>query len=164
MKVGSKVLIRPVEFSDAPLLMNWENDPEIMKVSDRTDTYTFEEITQLIDSSIEFRRTEQQRWMIETMGDYRAIGTVDVFNHSLNERRLSIGILIQEQSDRGKGYAFEAISLVHEVLKSWGMERVDSLVEKDNIASLKLFKSLGYNYLSDSDESDNITLEFCLKK
>jgi diamine N-acetyltransferase len=161
---GDKIALREVSFSDAPLLMIWENDPENAIHTDQKTTYSFEEITQLIDSASDIRENGQQRWMILKINGLESIGTLDFFAYKPEGKSIDIGVLIQDISNRRKGYAKEALVLAEEVAGKFGLDYINCTVKTDNLASQKLFEALGYRLMETAEEKNEILMQKWLGK
>ena len=73
------------------------------------------------------------------------VGAIDLFEYDPIHRRAGIGILIYEQSDRGRGYASDAVETLcryaHDTLRA---HQLWCNVGADNEASLRLFRSAGF--------------------
>lgn len=163
MIVGEKVILRPVEFSDAPTVMAWENDKANWGYSGTTKEYRFEEITQLIESAMDFDKYGQYRWIIVRKDNNASIGTLDIFKHDKDKKSVDTGILIQEEINREQGFAKESIELLAEHLKTEGFDWLGCTIQNENKASVRLFSRIGFEEV---DEKDNnlIRMQLCLKK
>ncbi len=75
----------------------------------------------------------------------KPVGAIDLFEYDPIHRRAGIGILIYEQSDRGRGYASDAVETLcryaHDTLRA---HQLWCNVGADNEASLRLFRSAGF--------------------
>ena len=134
----NKCWLRPVQYSDASILMKWENLPDAQAATVQAKVWTFEEILSLIESFQNFQETGQQRFMIEC--EEGTIGTVDFFESVTLNDALELGIYIEEGS-RGRGWALQAMIQ--------GVERMRphsnlffAQVEEGNAGSVRVFQKL----------------------
>lgn len=173
MLKGNSVYLRPVEPSDATLLMLWENDPENWKVTDTEVPFSLHGIMQLIEQQQHIRSTGQLRFMICLNESNDAIGTIDLYDADFKNQRAAIGVLIGKLDERGKGYAREALDLVIEyAAKILNFKNVYCSVQENNVKSLNLFESAGFTvtgrrkewFKSNDKWLDEISFQLCLKK
>ncbi len=162
---GENISLRSVNFSDAPILLEWENSPENWSYSDRQTAYTFKEILQLIESAEGIESTGQKRWMIVLNKNGAALGTLDVFEYNSIDSSIGVGILIQETSQRKKGFASEALKLLDQWLNEKAISMVHCLIQKNNEASVQLFSNCGFqNVPLAESNSPHLRFEKWLKK
>ena len=96
--------LRAMEPSDVEMLYIWENDPEIWRVGATTAPVSRARLEQfIVEQSYDIFAIRQMRLIIEVEG--RAVGAVDIMDFDPQHMRFSLGILIYDNSDRGKGYA-----------------------------------------------------------
>jgi diamine N-acetyltransferase len=178
MLKGENIYLRAIEPSDATKLMLWENNPENWRVSNTEAPFSFHGILEYINSIQNFRQCGELRLMICLNKTDEAIGTLDLFEANFKHSRAGIGILIAEKSERKKGYAKESMLLLHEYAdKLLDFYNLTANVLEDNIESINLFESLGYELvgvrknwfldLSKKDENKRINeriYQLCLKK
>ncbi|MCT4560611.1 MAG: GNAT family N-acetyltransferase [Crocinitomicaceae bacterium] len=132
--------LRPIRFSDAPLLMKWENDPEVQAESFEKKTYCFQDILDLIDSAKSLEETGQLRLIIDVENE--PIGTLDFFHWKKEEKEIEVGILIYPKELRGKGIASEVLRRSFDFLKLFSIERVIAMVNTQNQPSYRLFSKM----------------------
>ena len=129
---GRTIRLRAVEPGDVDLMYEWENDCDIWPVSGTTEP---------------FSRHQLERF-IETLLSSKPVGAIDLFEYDPIHRRAGIGILIYEQSDRGRGYASDAVETLcryaHDTLRA---HQLWCNVGADNEASLRLFRSAGFTQI-----------------
>lgn len=135
-----QVNLRPIRFSDAPLLMQWENDPEVQEESFEKKAYSFQDILDLIDSARSLQETGQLRLMIDF--EEEPIGTLDFFHWKQEEKEIELGLLIYPKELRRKGLGSEVLNQSFAFLKLLGIERVIAMVNTSNFASVRLFTKM----------------------
>ncbi|MFM7234783.1 MAG: GNAT family N-acetyltransferase [Flavobacteriales bacterium] len=132
--------IRPLTSSDFPLVLSWENNPELWKVSEQEGPFSEEEIYSFFNRCLDKSEQEIERWIIETNGE--PIGAIDFFNFEHESQSCGIGVFITEQQHRSKGHAYRAMEMGIELLKQRPCTIIRALIYPDNIASIRLFEKL----------------------
>ena len=139
------IYLRPVEPEDASLLVIWENNPENWRVSGTEAPFSYHAIREYISSIQSFRESKELRLMICMKDSNRPIGTLDLFDANFKHGRAHIGILIADESERGNGFAKEAIQLlITYASKYLDFHNLSANVLEDNIASIKVFEASGF--------------------
>lgn len=143
---GEKICLRAVEPQDVELMYRWENDASVWAVSGTIAPFSRHQLERFVEEQqFDLQQTRQQRLMIQTKADGRAVGALDLFELDLLHRRAGIGILIAEPEDRGRGYATDAVQTVvryaREVL---GLHQLWCNVGAGNVASRALFAACGF--------------------
>lgn len=145
---GRTIRLRAVEPGDVDLMYEWENDCDIWPVSGTTEPVLASSAGALRRTASGHRRGALRR---TTAADHRNAvefqagrGDRPVRIRPIH-RRAGIGILIYEQSDRGRGYASDAVETLcryaHDTLRA---HQLWCNVGADNEASLRLFRSAGF--------------------
>jgi diamine N-acetyltransferase len=141
------IKLRAPEPSDLDLLYRWENDTNTWIAGTTITPFSKSILLKYLDSAhLDIFETGQLRLMIDLKPEnYRTIGTIDIFDFNPYHHRAGIGILIAENSDRGKGYATQALQvLVLYCFELLGMHQLYCNVSADNKTSLKLFQKQGF--------------------
>ena len=138
---GRTIRLRAVEPGDVDLMYEWENDCDIWPVS----RHQLERFVERHQDIVGVLCDGQLRLIIETLLSSKPVGAIDLFEYDPIHRRAGIGILIYEQSDRGRGYASDAVETLcryaHDTLRA---HQLWCNVGADNEASLRLFRSAGF--------------------
>ena len=143
---GSDIYLRALEPDDVDFLYQWENNVEIWNFSNTRLPYSKALLQQFIEnSSNEIFIDKQVRFIIcEKDGD-RPIGTLDLFDFDPINMRAGVGILIADETRRGKGFAKQALQLAIEYsFKQLRLNQLFCDITSDNDKSLKLFEALGF--------------------
>ena len=145
LKAGS-VRLRALEHKDTESLYLWENDTEIWSVSETYAPFSKAVLEQFIASQQQdIYATRQLRLVIERIEDSAAVGAVDLFDFDPHNRRAAVGILIYEQSLRGKGYGRQALEAVMEYgRRVLDLNQIYCDVYADNEPSMALFEGAGF--------------------
>lgn len=168
---GEKVYIRKMVHEDAPVVLEWENNPENWLISDGDGPYVLEDILDLVNNIEDVQSSCQVRYIIFENETNRPLGTVDLFNIDFRSGTAGVGILIAEKPDRKKGLGKESVLLVEQVADQYGITRIEATVHKENTASRSLFRSCAYEFLKeesiDSPEGSGyiqkLVFEKCLR-
>ncbi|MDR2972505.1 MAG: GNAT family N-acetyltransferase, partial [Bacteroidales bacterium] len=138
---GTKIFLRALEPSDVELLYQWENDPEIWKISQTLTPYSKYTLKQFIDSAQEdIGSSKQVRFMINIMHTKQTVGILDIFDIDFLNSRAGMGILI-DKNFRHQEIGAEAVTLAANYLfNSLHLHQIYCNVLKNNPISLKLFE------------------------
>ena len=145
----SNIVLRAVEPEDLELLYRWENDRSVWHVSNTLVPFSRYQIKQYIEaepSNIHAHR--QLRMMLdfcESGEPVITVGTIDLFDFDPIHLRAGLGILIASDSDRRRGYAYEAILQMKEYCrKVLFLHQLYCNIAESNTASVKLFEKAGF--------------------
>ena len=148
---GNKTRLRAIEPNDVDLIYQWENDCSIWYLSNTITPFSKYIIKQFIDNAhLDIFQTKQLRLMIDKIDGSKieTIGTIDLFDYEPVHRRAGIGILIANNSDRGKGYASDSLDiLINYCFNTLQLHQLYCNITHDNQESLKLFQSKGFQLI-----------------
>lgn len=146
MKLKGKVVsLRAIEPSDIDVLYQWENDTETWNVSNTQTPYSRFVLEQYIASAHQDIYSVKQLRLMICNEEERAVGSIDLFDFDPNHLRAGIGILVADQSDRKKGYAFDALNvLVDYCFSVLNLHQLYCNITIDNEASILLFQKQGF--------------------
>ena len=101
------------------------------------------------------------------------IGTIDLYDLNFKHGYATIGIMIAEESERRKGFAFESLSLISEYARDiLDLTNLQCTIHGDNERSISLFEQVGFtrvgvrkNWLKYKGKRiDEISYQLCLKE
>ena len=128
-------------------MYGWENDTELWRVSGTTAPFSRHVLMRLIEEQqFDIYATRQLRLVVECESDgvRKAVGAVDIFEFDPQNRRAGVGVVIAAEYRR-RGLAADALRAVeryaYEVLH---LNQLWCSVTSDNVASLALFRGLGF--------------------
>lgn len=140
------VLLRALEPEDVDLLYEWENDPEVWRVSCQTSLFSRSDLRRYIASShADIAQIGQKRFVIVRTEDNLSVGTIDLFDYDAIHRRAGVGVLIYDAAHRQQGFAAAAVELVKEY--AFGVLSLHQLyvsVDSGNDPSIALFRKSGF--------------------
>jgi diamine N-acetyltransferase len=146
---GLEVILRAPEPTDIQLLYQWENDPEIWKVSNTITPFSKYILEKYIENAhLDIYQVKQLRLMIDIREDSqntKTVGTIDLFDFDPYHLRAGVGILIGNTSDRNNGYATIALKkFVGYCFDTLQLHQLFCNITVGNDESLKLFKNCGF--------------------
>jgi len=160
--------IRAIEPEDLDFLFELENNPEVWRVSETISPISRDTLRKFIASSyLDITQTHQARFMIVSLENNSAIGTIDLFDYDPINQRIGIGILICKKY-RGNHYSKEALKLAMDYcFNTLYVHQIFCNIQKKNIISLNLFQQLGFKiiglkkewYLSNNKWEDEYLLQ-----
>lgn len=141
------IQIRALEPEDLEYLYKWENNMDLWDVSDTLTPFSHFTLKKYIDSAHEdIYSSKQLRLMIVRLEDNQPLGLIDLYDFDPYHQRAGLGIMIHNTENRKRGYATSAIKLMLDYcFETLGLNQVYSSVPSCNIASRKLFESIGFN-------------------
>lgn len=145
---GPSLALRAVEPSDVDLLLEWENDISVWKVSNTITPYSRFEIEEYaLNAKRDIFSARQLRLMIslpEEGAEPATVGTIDLFEFDPVHLRAGVGIMIAKKF-RGKGYAAEALKiLVRYASEGLLLNQLFCNISSDNLVSIHLFETVGF--------------------
>jgi diamine N-acetyltransferase len=143
---GEKIFLRALEPSDLELLYQWENDPEIWKISHTLTPYSKFTLKHFIDSTQEdLFSGKQARFMINILHTKQTVGILDIFDIDFINSRAGMGILI-DKNHRNQDIGTEAVRLACQYLfDTLHIHQIYCNVVSNNTISLKLFEKCGFS-------------------
>jgi diamine N-acetyltransferase len=148
---GKNIRLRAIEPADLNNIYKWENDPDNWLISNTITPFSAHILNKYIEhAQKDIYEARQLRLMIDLMNDSGAaeetIGTVDLFDFDPVHQRAGIGILIANQENRMKGFAYESLTiLIRYAFETLHLHQLYCHIALDNQASLNLFKKLGFS-------------------
>lgn len=159
-----RLTLRQLSKSDAVEILQLRSDPEINKFLDRKPSKTMEDASNFIKSIIENEGDGLFYWAITQTGKERLIGTICLFEFSIDEKKCEIGYELLTEY-QGHGFMIEAAQKVIEFTsKTLGLKTVDAVTHKDNKSSSGLLFKLGFEELEDSDVGNQDLVVFRLAR
>jgi diamine N-acetyltransferase len=142
---GNKIFLRALEPSDVELLYQWENDPEIWKISQTLMPYSKYTLKQFVDSAQEdIFSVKQVRFMINILHTKQTVGILDIFDIDFFNSRAGVGILIDKKF-RNQEIGTEAVRLASSYLfDTLYLHQIYCNIVNSNSISIKLFEKCGF--------------------
>ena len=150
---------KPHSKKDIQLRLKWLNNKKanIFAVDDPNSETTYEKEEKWFES---FEKNENKKFFTIYFDD-KPIGFMGLTIKKDSNNEAGLFIMIGEDDFRGKGYGKESLQyLINYAFKTLNLNKLTAEVNKKNIASIQLNKSLGFEITGESDNE----LKFALNK
>ncbi|MCC8173981.1 MAG: GNAT family N-acetyltransferase [Odoribacter sp.] len=147
MMNDENILIRALEPEDLEYLYKWENNMDLWEISNTLVPFSHFILKNYIESTAhkDIYEAKQVRLMITDQETKEPLGLIELYDFDPYHQRAGLGVMIYNHQDRRKGYATSAIKLMLDYcFETLGLNQVYSCVPKCNVASLKVFKKIGF--------------------
>jgi diamine N-acetyltransferase len=142
---GQSIYLRAVEPADVDLIFEWENNTHNWLNSHTQRPYSRFSIEEHVFSARDIYSDKQLRLMIVRQDNGQTIGSIDLFECDFNHLRAGVGILIENESNRGRGFAKEALNVLSVYARDvLHLHQLYAEIIEGNEISLKLFESCGF--------------------
>lgn len=141
----SRLLIRPLELSDAPFILEFFNSPTFIRFIGDRGVRTVEDAEEFLKAKALkfFKEYGWGTYLVSLKSDDRPIGTCGLYlRDELDGPDFGYGMLPEFE---GKGYAFEFCSFLLEYFKKqMNTQEFLAIVQEENIRSTRLLDKLGF--------------------
>lgn len=143
---GPNLHLRALEPEDLEFVHGIENDEAIWNVSNTQTPYSKFLIRQYLENAHQdIYEAKQLRLAICKNNSEKAIGLIDLFDFDPKNKRAGIGIVIQNLTERGKGYGAESLELlINYSFKKLNLHQLYANIGVENETSLKLFTTFDF--------------------
>ena len=143
MLKGRNIVLRPLQKTDLDFLFEIENNIENWQFGSEKKKYNKQELLDYItNAKTDISLAKQYRFVIDL--NSTPIGFIDLFNYTNDSA--GMGVIITEKY-RKKGFAKEALNLLTDyAFIILDINQLHATVTKDNLASIKLFTSCGFEH------------------
>lgn len=143
---GNTVFLRALEPEDLIAIHRIENDERLWFVSETLVPFSVYSIKEYIaNAHKDIYEVKQLRLAICDTASRELIGLIDLFDYDPHNARAGVGILIESEVNRGKGYGKEALDLILNYGKiHLKLHQVYANILEDNVASIQLFTNAGF--------------------
>ncbi len=143
---GNSVYLRALEPDDLEFIYHIENDESIWEVSNTQTPYSKFLIRQYLENAHQdIYEAKQLRLAICINGSNTAVGLIDLFDFDPKNQRAGIGIVIQNEADRSKGFGKEALSILIDYAFTYlQLHQLFANIGSENTASSSLFSTFGF--------------------
>ena len=136
---GKKVVLRPTEESDYPLIHAWMNHPEVWRYMDYEAPYSLTDVKDDIERS----RKEGTPFTIQ-VGD-RPIGRIGLNQFRRRDRICSMYMFIGEPAFWGAGYAHDAVmALLGYAFDRFDLHQIELWTLADNNRAMRMYRRCGF--------------------
>lgn len=143
-KYGKKIMLREYQENDLNHMMNWINDPSIVKFL--SDRFLYPQSRAQVEKFL--NKTMSNNWTgfvisDRETGDYR--GQIDFINVDKKNGCAEVAIVIGDTNDISKGIGTEAMKLMMEFgFKHLRLNRIELSCWDYNKRAINIYKKLGF--------------------
>jgi len=143
----SRLTLRQIQRADAADIFKLYSDIEVLQYTDNKLHATIEDSNFFIHNiEIKFSEKIMVCWGISIKKTPEIIGTIRLYHPDFYHRFISIGNLLSK-THWNKGFMTEAQeSISHFAFEKMNMHRVEAQIFVGNVASIKTFEKIGYQY------------------
>ena len=151
--VGKRVSLRPLDREDAALIVPWLHDPHVTRMLGEVfipaDIQAEAEVADLIERLYQGGHDYLLGIVLPRLSGSdetdRLIGMTEMHHLDLHHRRASLGIVIGDKQEWGKGYGAEVTALLCEyAFSGLEMNRVWLHVDEDNERAIRAYEKVGF--------------------
>lgn len=141
--IGEKIYLSPFSLDDAEIYTQWLNNMEItdnLGISDRMTTIENSRnwIKRVIDE-------KAYQFLIIDLQNDKILGKIELYKVDYIKRIGEIGVFIAEKSDRGRGFAKEAINLLLDFSFNYlNLNNIMLGVFEFNKIAIELYEKIGF--------------------
>ena len=136
---GQRVVLRPVEEDDLPLILRWQNHPEVWWYMDYEQPFSLEDIREDEAQS----RAEGFPFVITVDG--RPIGRIGLNGFRRRDRICSLYLYIGEPAYWGSGYARDALmALLRHAFDRFDLHQVELWTLAANDRVIRVYERCGF--------------------
>lgn len=141
---GNHIYLRALEPDDLNFIYELENNTAIWEISGTNTPYSKHVLKQYLDNAHRDIYDVKQLRLCICKGE-KVLGLIDLFDFDPQNKRAGLGIVILEEKERNQGSGTEAIQLLCDYgFTTLGLRQLFANVMEDNLASLYLFKKMGF--------------------
>lgn len=143
---GKTIYLRALEPNDLEFVYAMENDQNIWEVSNTQTPYSRFLVRQYLENAHQdIYEAKQLRLAICQDCDFPAIGLIDLFEFDPKNNKAGIGIVIQDNGNRGQNIGSEALSLLIKYsFYNLNLHQLYANINVANAASIGLFTKFGF--------------------
>ncbi len=143
---NKEIKLRALEPSDIKILYEWENNCNIWEVSNTLVPFSRYLLKKYLETShLDIYENKQLRLVIVKKDNDEPLGLIDLFDFDPFHSRAGIGVLINDKTNQGKGYASQALECF--INYSFQLLKIHVLycnIPADNQKSINLFEKYGF--------------------
>jgi RimJ/RimL family protein N-acetyltransferase len=136
---GKRVVLRPVEEEDLPLILRWQNHPEVWWYMDYDRLFSLETLREDLEQS----RREGHPFLITVDG--RPVGRIGLNRFRRRDRICSLYLYIGEPAFWGQGFARDAVmALLSFAFDRFDLHQVELWTLADNNRVIDVYERCGF--------------------
>jgi RimJ/RimL family protein N-acetyltransferase len=139
MIAGKRVVLRPIEEADLPLIARWQNHPEVWWYMDYERQFTPEDIRE------DEARSRVEGFPFVITADGKPIGRIGLNRFRRRDRICSLYLYIGEPSFWGQGYARDALmALLAHAFDRFDLHQVELWTLASNSRVIRMYERCGF--------------------
>lgn len=143
MIAGERIILREIEEKDLGLIINWRNNPEILR-----NLFSYLPLNKVTQNKWYERyliEGKQQSFIIELLEEKTPIGTIGLIDIDYKNQKAELTIIIGEKSHQRKGYGKEALNLLIKfAFEEMNLKKIKASVFTDNNNAIKMYENCGF--------------------
>ncbi len=155
---GERVTLRPITMDDLPDCTRWAQDAEVMHHVIQT-TKTPEEEREWLEGIL---KSDQEKVFMILNENQKPIGTCGIHFNSTNpqlrdEEGLSLGLMIGEKTEWGKGYGSEVVRVLADVAhREYKANRIWLTVDAVHARAIRAYEKAGFQRVREINDPGRI--------
>lgn len=144
--IGDRVILRDYRKEDLPCIREWVNDIEITKYLSNLFIFphTYNQTENFLNGILE-GKNDYKAFIIANKETEEYVGQIDLIKIDWINRVATLGIVIGNNDNLGKGYGTEAIKLMEDfVFNTLNLHKLDLLVADFNERAIACYKKCGF--------------------
>ena len=143
---GKAIYLRALEPNDLEFVYALENNESVWEVSNTHTPYSRFLVRQYLENAHQdIYEAKQLRLAICKDEDFPAIGLIDLFDFDPKNNRAGVGILIQDDENRGQGIGSEVLDLLIKYsFHQLNLHQLYANINPENKPSVQLFTKFGF--------------------
>ncbi len=141
----NRLVLRPLEDTDAKALFNLRSNPQVMRYFGRPLMQSIDEaLEKLAQNKIMFANSDGVEWAMSFHNDPQMIGSLAIWKIDKINHRGEIGYMLHPEQ-HGKGLMSEALqALIQYGFETLNLHSLEANVNPDNAASIQLLVRNGF--------------------
>ena len=146
MLESTKIILRPIIKSDAPLFYKWRNEISYIELTQSIRFPKHEKLEEeWVDRSIKDTSNKNVVFVMVEKESNQPIGFIQLSAINWISRNCMFGIAITEPTFHGKGYAKEAMNLLFDyAFTKLNLLKISLEVIANNLNAIKLYENYGF--------------------
>ena len=142
---GQDIYLRALEMEDLDFLYQLENNVSIWQVSSTVTPYSKHVLRRYLENAFRDIYDVKQLRLVICLNSGSVIGLIDLFDFDPKNKRVGVGIVVQQDEQRNKGAGGEALALLTEyAFSNLDVRQLYANVGAENAASVHLFEKMGF--------------------
>jgi diamine N-acetyltransferase len=146
---NENIVLRALEPFDLNYIYEIENDTNVWNISNTQTPYSKYLIKEYLKNAHQdIYISKQLRLVIECKINKKTLGLIDLFEFDPKNKRIGLGILINNPENRNKNIGNQAVGLlINYVFQFLDVHQIFVNINPKNIASIKLFNNFGFQLI-----------------